>query len=175
MSGNLPYDVLKMHKKYGPVVRVSPDELCFIGAGAWRDIYGHRKAGEAELPKDHKYHAGFDTEQLIMSADKDYHSQLRRLLSHGFSEKALREQETVLQEHVNLLMLQFQEKGKQGSVPVDLNMWYNVCEVNIPLYDSALRLIQALTFDVIGYLSTNAVSIYDGQSANMSSSIWRIL
>lgn len=32
----------KLHEKYGPVVRISPDELSFTEAYAWEQIYGNR-------------------------------------------------------------------------------------------------------------------------------------
>jgi hypothetical protein len=31
-----------LHEKYGPVVRISPDELSFTEPYAWEQIYGHR-------------------------------------------------------------------------------------------------------------------------------------
>jgi hypothetical protein len=40
-----------MHLKYGPVVRIAPDELAYIDSEAWKDIYGQRP-GKEEVPKD---------------------------------------------------------------------------------------------------------------------------
>jgi len=42
VRGVLPKDVLALHNRYGPVVRVAPNELSFLHPDAWRDIYGHR-------------------------------------------------------------------------------------------------------------------------------------
>ena len=32
----------KLHQRYGPVVRISPDELSFTESYAWEQIYGNR-------------------------------------------------------------------------------------------------------------------------------------
>ena len=45
MAGTLPFDMLALHRRYGPVVRVAPDELAFSDPQAWRDIMGHRGSG----------------------------------------------------------------------------------------------------------------------------------
>lgn len=36
----------ELHEKYGPVVRFAPNEITYISAQAWKDIYGHRKGQE---------------------------------------------------------------------------------------------------------------------------------
>lgn len=51
-KGQLPFEVAKMHAKYGSVVRISPNELMYSDPQAWKDIYGHRIGGVSELPKD---------------------------------------------------------------------------------------------------------------------------
>ncbi|ERT02964.1 uncharacterized protein SPSK_08965 [Sporothrix schenckii 1099-18] len=51
MCGKMPFDVLPMHDRYGPVVRIAPDQLSFLDVAAWKDIYGRRndllKGGKA--------------------------------------------------------------------------------------------------------------------------------
>lgn len=59
----------------------------------------------------------------ILGADQETHARQRRLLSHAFSEKALREQEPILQFHVNKLMEQLSRRCSSG--PLDLVAWYN--------------------------------------------------
>src|SRR5947209_6472762 len=43
LRGRYPQTVQKLHKKYGPIVRTAPNELSFIDAQAWKDIYGLRQ------------------------------------------------------------------------------------------------------------------------------------
>lgn len=48
--GRQPYDVRELHRKYGPVVRICPNQLSFITSSSWEDIHGH-----AASKKLHKY------------------------------------------------------------------------------------------------------------------------
>jgi hypothetical protein len=48
--GDLPYAVSELHEKYGPVVRISPNELSYIMEDAWNDIYG-KFSGKPQLVK----------------------------------------------------------------------------------------------------------------------------
>jgi hypothetical protein len=41
LQGVLPYEVKSLHDKYGPIVRIAPDELSYNCAEAWQDIYGN--------------------------------------------------------------------------------------------------------------------------------------
>ncbi|KAK0370490.1 averantin oxidoreductase [Colletotrichum limetticola] len=134
-KGKTPWDLLDLHNKYGPVVRTTPDGLSFINASQWKEIYGHKPSGELEFSKDPKYHAGWKGEPVILNADRHYHGYIRKLFAHGFSEKALREQEPILQEYVDLLFHRL-DSISQSEQPIDLVQWFNY-----------------FTFDFIGYLS----------------------
>lgn len=127
----------KLHDEYGPVISLSPNELAFNTLGAWRDIYGHRP-GRKDLSK-HPIHVGavdpLPGVQTISMADHDNHARQRKALSHGFSKKALWEQEIIIQGFVAKLMgniHRFSEKGEA----FDIVKWFNF-----------------ITFDVIGDLS----------------------
>ncbi|KAK9780326.1 hypothetical protein SCAR479_02963 [Seiridium cardinale] len=131
--GSLSKDFLKMHDKYGPVVRVAPDELSFIEPGAFKEIYGYKRP---ELEKDKKYHSGLGGDPTILNSDQHHHAELRKLMSHGFSDGSLRAQEPIVQENLHLLIRKIADASKDGQVPVDMVAWYNF-----------------FTFDVIGYLT----------------------
>lgn len=51
VTGRLPFDILELHRRYGEVVRIAPNELVFANAQAWKDIMGHRGPGEPEMEK----------------------------------------------------------------------------------------------------------------------------
>ncbi|KAF5850008.1 hypothetical protein GGP41_005463 [Bipolaris sorokiniana] len=91
-----------MHLKYGPTIRIAPDKLIFVDAKALKDIYGHRN-GTPEYIKDPSLTFIADAGPSLFSVPKDDHSKLRRLLSHRFSDRALREQESVISGYANLL------------------------------------------------------------------------
>lgn len=48
--GNLSQRLHELHKQYGPVVRIAPDEISYISADAWKTIYGQRSVEMAKDP-----------------------------------------------------------------------------------------------------------------------------
>jgi cytochrome P450 len=119
-----------LHEKYGDVVRVAPTEVSFIsGESAWPEIYGLRtgKRQKGAYLKDPMFYpvppSGVNS--IIASTEAD-HSRMRRLVSHAFSERALREQEEILYKYVDLLVQRMHEQCR-GEAKGKANMmrWYN--------------------------------------------------
>jgi hypothetical protein len=48
LRGTAVFDAADLHNKYGPVVRLAPNELAFRDPRAWRDVMG---GGTSEIPK----------------------------------------------------------------------------------------------------------------------------
>lgn len=70
--------------------------------------------------------------ESVLNARKDAdHSRMRRVLAHAFSEKAMREQEPLIQGYVNLLMKSLHKAAEKG--PLNMVSWY-----------------EFVTFDIIG-------------------------
>ena len=125
LLGRLPFEVHKLHQKYGDVVRIAPNEISFSTPDAWNDIYGHR-SGKNEIMKDPTFYNTTTSEAGgILNADRTRHGYLRKQLSHGFSEKAMRQQEHVVLGHVNTCLDGLRTASRGGTIPVDLNRWYN--------------------------------------------------
>lgn len=87
ITGRPHEHIAALHATYGPVVRIAPTQLSYTDPFAWRDMFGHRKQGQAEHPKDPIFHAPFSGN--IIGAERDDHRRFRRLLSHGFSAQAM--------------------------------------------------------------------------------------
>jgi cytochrome P450 len=137
LGGRQPYDMLRLHEKYGPVVRVAPNEVSFSSPTSWEDIYGFR-AGHKTFVKSPFYDGGSFADQahsIVSERDVQEHGAMRRYLSHAFSDGSLKKQETLVAENVDLLMSQL---GKLGTGPEGLNIvkWFNLT-----------------TFDIIGSLA----------------------
>ncbi|KAL4896135.1 cytochrome P450 [Aspergillus ambiguus] len=133
-NGTLPFDMLNFHKKYGNIVRIAPDELAFSHPDAWKDIMGYRKGDEMKKPS--WFYLPVESEPLhIVNESREQHSNLRRQLAHGFSEKSMRDQEPLIGQYVDLLIKQLHERCVGGN-PVSLSDWYNYT-----------------TFDIIGDLA----------------------
>lgn len=122
-EGNHYQAVHQIHLRYGPVVRIAPNELSFVEAQAWKDIYGHR-VGIPEYPKDaSQVVTNSPKHPHIIAAPRELHARLRKLISHGFSDKALREQEPIL---VHYTMKMIEGLKAHTHDPVDIVKWYNV-------------------------------------------------
>ncbi|ORY14671.1 cytochrome P450 [Clohesyomyces aquaticus] len=123
------------HDEYGGVVRIAPDHLSFNTAQAWKDIYGTR-LGKQQLQKDEEWFVDHKEPVNIIKSNDSDHTRIRKLVSHAFSDVALREQEPLLTTHTTHLVQKLKtlidgpEEGK-----VDMRNYYNF-----------------LTFDVIGDL-----------------------
>lgn len=111
----------RAHLKYGPVVRVAPNELSFVEAQAWKDIYSHTKPEFEKDPSttfsDNPAHPS------ILSAPAEQHAKLRRILSHAFSDKALYGQEAVINNYVMSLVDSLKSQGLES---LDIVRWFNV-------------------------------------------------
>ncbi|TGJ85791.1 hypothetical protein E0Z10_g3011 [Xylaria hypoxylon] len=139
LRGRLPFHVSALHERYGTVVRIAPNELAFSSPQAWRDIYGHKKAGEEEFPKFKGTYKVFPhLPTSVINSDRQEHGALRRQLSHGFSDRSMREQEPIIGSYVNLLVSRLNDAIKKNSSQ-NLREWYNYT-----------------TFDIIGDLSFGA-------------------
>lgn len=123
-----------MHEKYGPMVRVAPDEISCIRAEAWADVYGHK--GSKSFTRDSKWYARLTEGQddIIVSSEAD-HSRFRKAFGLSFSDKALKENEGVIMRNIDLLVSQLQKHVRAGDDVADVVKWFNWC-----------------TFDVIGDL-----------------------
>ncbi|KAL1632953.1 hypothetical protein SLS56_003239 [Neofusicoccum ribis] len=104
LRGVMHQVVTEMHAQYGEVVRTAPNELSFITSQAWQDIHGHRTGGKGgAFPKD-LVPFGLDTSDSGLVVINDGYQRRRRLVSHAFSERALKEQEPIVRKYVNLLI-----------------------------------------------------------------------
>jgi cytochrome P450 len=60
----------------------------------------------------------------LLIADEAAHSRVRRNLSHAFSEKALRGQESIMQSYVDLLVQRLAEHAAEDR-NIDIMTWYS--------------------------------------------------
>lgn len=125
LSGKVSFEIGKVHAQYGDVVRIAPDELSFNDPAAWNDIYGYR-TGKGEFDKDPTFYSVTSSGRLsIVGAGTKRHGELRRLMAHGFSDRALRDQVPVIKHYGDLFIQRLHEMSRSGE-PVDLVKWYNV-------------------------------------------------
>ncbi|XXH01255.1 hypothetical protein Hte_007609 [Hypoxylon texense] len=123
LGGRQPYKALDLHRRYGPVVRVAPNELSFNTAQSFRDIYGFRP-GHKTFVKSAFYEGGSfaakGVHSIVSERDPVVHGQMRRLLSHAFSNSSLLEQEELVTESADLFIRRMTEKVGQRVDIADL-------------------------------------------------------
>ena len=88
-------DVHVQFAKYGPIVRVGPNELAFNDAHSIKEIYGQSPHPCLKVPRFYRGFSMTGKESVFPDTDKDNHSRQRRMLSHGFSQNAILEGEYV--------------------------------------------------------------------------------
>ncbi|MCJ1380793.1 hypothetical protein MMC17_003902 [Xylographa soralifera] len=137
IEGCLTQRTHELHDRYGPIVRLAPNELSFIDGQAWHDIYNHTP-GVPNFPKNPLWMAPAENGiHSILSANDADHARYRRLLSHAFSERALSQQEELLISYIHLLISRLRERASSSNTAVvDLVQWLNFT-----------------TFDIVGDLS----------------------
>ena len=136
-AGNQPFYLHDLHEKYGDVVRIAPDSLSFSDPDAAKELYVERP-GATELRKDPQvYTVSLNGAYSILNVPNHAdHIRYRRLLNPGFSDRAIRDQESVVKLYVDLLMQRLRENANRGSQ--DMVAWFNWT-----------------TFDIIGDLTFN--------------------
>src|SRR5262245_28963926 len=80
----------RAHVPAGPIVRFGPDSVSFNSNTALKEIYGFR----SNVRKAEFYNAFVHpAPNTHNTRDKDVHARKRRVLSHGFSDSAMKEME----------------------------------------------------------------------------------
>lgn len=138
LRGDLLFETERLHKQYGPVMRIRPNELSFIDPEAWKDIYvahgGSARLGDMARYDRFYQWAGPSAPETFVSLDRPYHDSMKRQLSPAFSERSLQSQEPIIQGYTDTLIRKLTEASKDGN-PVNLREWFN-----------------HYTFDIIGNL-----------------------
>lgn len=107
------------HVKYGPVVRVGPNELSFANPSAARDIY----TSDAFSKEETFYRAKriFHENHMFSFRDPEAHKQRRKLLARGFSQSAMLEFEANMSTKIEALMDQWACLSEKG--PINVYPW----------------------------------------------------
>ncbi|KAH8148283.1 uncharacterized protein LAJ45_07736 [Morchella importuna] len=128
LTGRYPTHIHALHQRYGPVVRISPDELSYASASSWKDIYGTSSTRKPFL-KSAFYDDG-TAPSIVSARDPATHRRIHRLLSPGFTARSIGEQEPLVQGHVDLFLSQV-GRYATGSEGGNMVGWYTWVAFNI--------------------------------------------
>ncbi|KAH8653842.1 putative cytochrome P450 [Xylariales sp. PMI_506] len=134
-SGRYSYILQAAHEKYGDVVRIAPGELSFASVQAFKDIYGPATKTRKLFTKGEMFYDIGTPTNITYERDPVVHARRKERLTPGFRTQALRDQEHVIHENVDLLMDQLILWSKESDEGVDIT-----------------KALEWLTFDITGVL-----------------------
>jgi len=131
-SGTELQETAQLHAQYGHVVRTAPKTISYTnGATAWKDIYGFKRAGKLNFPKDpESLGKPLNGEPHLIIADDETHARHRKILSHSFADRSIRELEPMLVSWVQKLVTKLAGPADSAQ-PTDMLKWYNCTTFDI--------------------------------------------
>ncbi|KAL8397876.1 hypothetical protein RB594_004542 [Gaeumannomyces avenae] len=131
IRGNQHTYYRSLHDCYGPVVRVSPNEVSFVSVEAREEIYGHRKAGLMEKSPIFLGAVGNVNGQVGVSlAVSTEHTRQRRALGHLFTNSALRQFEPLFKYQIRKWLDILATMAAEDR-PIDFSSWYTYLAFDI--------------------------------------------
>lgn len=121
LKGSKSHRIHAAHQRYGPVVRVAPNELSFSSPDAVRDIY----TSDAFVKEEAFYGAKriFHEEMLMSFRNVEAHKQRKRLLQRGFSQAAMVAFEPNIDTKIQDLFDHWSRQAKDQGGIVDVYPW----------------------------------------------------
>ncbi|CDM31323.1 hypothetical protein DTO013E5_30 [Penicillium roqueforti] len=133
LKGRIHRSIEAGHQKYGPVLRVAPNELSFASVSSWKSIYGHRPGGMIPTKSEFydMYGSGFNSLCIGSERDPEKHRQMKSFLSAAFSTKALLEQEPLVSQTVDAFITRLGNDGGSETKGLDMTKWTEMVAFDI--------------------------------------------
>lgn len=112
LRGDLPTVLHSAHQKYGPFVRIAPNEVDTNTAECIDVVY--KKGGRHYLKSD--FYDGFTAlrPNIFGTRDETHHSLRRRQMAHAFSHGSLVKMEYIFDRHVKALLDKLDKRAERG-------------------------------------------------------------
>ncbi|KAI0870729.1 cytochrome P450 [Hypoxylon argillaceum] len=125
LNGRIHRSIEAGHQKYGPILRVSPNELSFASVTSWKSIYGHRPGGMQPTKSEFydMYGSGFNSLCIGSERVPEKHRQMKSFLSAAFSTQALLEQEPLVSQIVDAFITRLGNDGGPETNGLNLTKW----------------------------------------------------
>lgn len=121
MAGRATFARYEWHKRYGPVVRVGPNELCFADQHSIRDLYGQ---SIKPCLKYSPFYSGISlgiADSVFTVVDRGQHARIRRLLANQFSLAGIKQCTAEVSHKIQTYCDAIRRLGDSGRRPVDLH------------------------------------------------------
>lgn len=120
-GGQFPFEIKRMHEKYGPVVRVNPFELHVDDLDYYDVVYATNKAYDKMVHFQNRFNVPLAT---FSTADSDEHRIRRAAISPFFSKSRVREQNAKIQALASQISYRLSTEYAGTSKVLDIaNMW----------------------------------------------------
>lgn len=134
-NGSLVHDIHAIHRKYGSIVRVAPNEISVARSDGWNDIYC-RRAGHQPFPKNPIWWGDLPgrTPSILSTPILADHRRMRALLSTCFTPSALQAQEPAIISHIDHLVDQLRKRcvnGDKNRTTVNVVEWFSLVVFDI--------------------------------------------
>ncbi|KAK7969632.1 hypothetical protein PG996_001927 [Apiospora saccharicola] len=136
VGGKWPWVIENVHKQYGGVVRIAPNELSFVTREAFKDIYAASSKTRKLFTKDPMMYDIGQPSNIAYEMDPEKHAHKLKLMQPAFRTQSLRDQEHIIHEYVDLLMDQLERVSSSATGGVDVT-----------------KAFEWLTFDIMGHLT----------------------
>lgn len=129
ISGRRIQYVDDLHRKYGPYVRISPEEIAVNDPQGFKKIHAIGSGFEKTQWYDNV--TMFPRPTLFAMIDGKQHAQRRRLFARGFSKTNIKQNwEDVMREKIELAVTKI-IRGSQGGTSVDILKWWTLMASDI--------------------------------------------
>ncbi|KAI8627403.1 cytochrome P450 monooxygenase [Xylariaceae sp. FL1651] len=134
MGGHMPQTMSKQHSRYGPVVRVSPNELSFCTVQSYKDIYGFPPPGGEQCIKSEFYDIfgnGFKTGCIASERDPTVLGKKKKNLLAAFSAKALAAQEDIMHRCIDAFVQRIALESRDSPGGINLVKWLDMSSFDL--------------------------------------------
>ncbi|KAI2786849.1 Cytochrome monooxygenase [Penicillium oxalicum] len=121
LRGQIPFYVHKLHEKYGPIVRISPDRVDICDVNAAREI--HKINSPFLKSKWYRVLVAGGHETTFSTLDRKFHAQRRKLLATPISESSLSKMEPIVLSRVQTTIDRMVEEMTSRKV-ADVFKWW---------------------------------------------------
>ncbi|KAL4880591.1 cytochrome P450 [Aspergillus karnatakaensis] len=128
IRGTILQQFQDLHVRYGPLIRVAPNEVTVAHPDAYVEVFQPSKT-RPYFPKNPIWWAPPGIPDSITATnDREKHARIRRLLAPSLTTRAIRDLEGSVQKYINLLVDRLSELAKSQEdniAEVDMGPWFN--------------------------------------------------
>ncbi|KAI0161033.1 cytochrome P450 [Hypoxylon sp. FL1284] len=126
LSGSKARYVHSLHEKYGPIVRLGPNEVDVSDVNGAREIHKVR----SKYIKDPGFYVGGKVRSLFSAIDPAFHAQRKRTLDRCFAEASMADFEPAVFEKAHLVISQMQQDIKSKGC-TDILLWWTLFAMDV--------------------------------------------